>query len=51
MAIIQTGNATHDANLLTYEKVRQAAEGGAGVTPAQIKTASVAYFRSCIIFF
>jgi hypothetical protein len=48
MAIIQTGNATHDANLLTYEQVRQSVEGTSGVTPAQIKTATVAYLRSCI---
>jgi hypothetical protein len=48
MAIIKSGNATHDANLLTYEQTRQAAVEVAGVTAAAVKTAHVAYFRSCI---
>jgi hypothetical protein len=48
MAIIQTGNATHDANLLVYEQVRQAVEGTTGVTAAQLKNAYIAYYRSCI---
>jgi hypothetical protein len=48
MSIIKTGNATHDANLLAYEQTRQAAVEVAGVTSAQIKTAHLAYYRSCI---
>jgi hypothetical protein len=46
--ITTTGNATHDANLLVYEQVRQAVEGTSGVTAAQLKTAYIAYYRSCI---
>jgi hypothetical protein len=48
MSIIKTGVAAHDANLLTYEQTRQAAVEVAGVTAAAVKTAHVAYFRSCI---
>ena len=48
MAIIKTGNKTHDDNLLGYEQVRQAAVEVAGVTPATVKSATVAYYRSCI---
>jgi hypothetical protein len=48
MSIIKTGNATHGANLLTYEQTRQAAVEVAGVTQAQLKTATISYYRSCL---
>jgi hypothetical protein len=45
MSIIKSGHAVHDANLLTYEQVRQAAVEVAGVTAAAVKSAHVSYFR------
>jgi hypothetical protein len=48
MSIIKTGNKVHDDALLVAEQVRQAAVEVAGVTEAAVKTAHVAYFRSCI---
>jgi hypothetical protein len=46
MAIVYSENATHRANLLAAEGIRQAA--CAGATAAAIKTAEIAFYRTCV---
>jgi hypothetical protein len=45
-AVIHSENAAHKAALLVAAQVLQAAEVGA--TQAQLKTAHIVYYRSCI---
>jgi hypothetical protein len=46
MAIIRTGNATHDAALLAAEKTMQASIAAAAGDAAAIKTAEIQFYRT-----
>jgi hypothetical protein len=47
MSIIKTGNATHDANPLAAESVRQAAQTP-GASQSTMAAADIAYYRTAI---
>jgi hypothetical protein len=47
MAMIVTGNATHDAALLAAERARQSVNIP-GATAAQLKAGDISYARACL---
>ncbi len=46
MSVIASENATHRAKIVNAETVRQAAVQAVGATPATIKAAEIAFFRT-----
>jgi hypothetical protein len=46
--ISKSGNATHDATIVSAESTRQAAVNVAGATQATVNTATIAFYRSAV---
>jgi hypothetical protein len=44
--ISKTASAPHNATVFSAESTRQSAVRGAGVTPAQARTAEIAYYQA-----
>ena len=44
----KTGNATHDATVVSAESTRQSAVNVAGVSQATANTATVTFYRACL---